>query len=156
LRQSHALDEVVVCDDASGDGTRQMLDELAEGEPRLRIFSQAANTGGVANWNLAVRQTRGGYIAWCSDDDRFLGGHLEKSCEYLDRHPDVGLVHAGFVDELETRAGTVSRPRRRRFAQPAWIDREGLITYMIRYYDWPFHPSTLVVRREVWEQVGEF
>ncbi len=28
--------------------------------------------------------------------------------------------------------------------------------FLIRYYNWPFHPSTIVMRREVWEQVGEF
>jgi len=25
-----------------------------------------------------------------------------------------------------------------------------------RYYDWPFHPSTLVMRRQLWEQTGPF
>ena len=31
-----------------------------------------------------------------------------------------------------------------------------MLGYLTRYYDWPFHPSTLVLRRVVWERVGPF
>jgi len=34
--------------------------------------------------------------------------------------------------------------------------RRNLLRYMTRYYDWPFHPSTLVMRREVWDRTGPF
>ncbi len=27
---------------------------------------------------------------------------------------------------------------------------------MLRYYDWPFHPSTIVMRRAVWQKTGPF
>jgi len=49
----------------------------------------------------------------------------------------------------------IARPLRARRC-PLVVERKNLLPYMTRYYDWPFHPSTLVMRREVWERTGEF
>ncbi len=157
LAQSRMPDEIVVADDASTDGTAELLLPLAAGDPRVRLIRREKNSGGVENWNTAMRATRGDFIAWCSDDDRFLPGHLEAAHEYLAAHPEVGLVHSGFMDALEF-AGGRSRiePRPLRSPVPLRVGRGNLFRYLIRYYDWPFHPSTLVMRREVWEQVGPF
>lgn len=157
LGQSRTPDEIVVADDASTDGTVELLLPLAASDPRVRVIRQEKNSGGVENWNAAMRATRGDFIAWCSDDDRFLPGHLEAAQEYLAAHREVGLVHSGFVDALEFTGGcsrTEARPLRS--PVPLVVGRGNLFPYLIRYYDWPFHPSTLVMRREVWEQVGPF
>ena len=79
LAQSRAPDEIVVADDASTDDTGQVLDRLSTCDARVRVIRQPVNSGGVANWNAAMAATRGDLIAWCSDDDRFLPGHLEAS-----------------------------------------------------------------------------
>jgi glycosyltransferase involved in cell wall biosynthesis len=110
----------------------------------------------VENWNHAIRQTRGDYIAWCSDDDRFLPDHLEASMRYLDAHPDVGLVHSGFIDVVETEVRHLRIARPLRFAAHRILRPSRLPWYLLRYYDWPFHPSTIVMRRRVWNEVGPF
>ncbi len=102
--------EVCVADDASTDSTRELLETMSTSEPRLRVFRQAQNTGGVENWNFAIAQTSGDYIAWCSDDDRFLPDHLEASVAFLETHPLVGLVHSGFIDAVETKRVPVPTP----------------------------------------------
>jgi glycosyltransferase involved in cell wall biosynthesis len=152
LAQSRAPHEVVVSDDASTDHTISVIESL--GDHRVKLIRQARNSGGVGNWNTAIDHTCGELIAWCSDDDRFLPAHLERSAAYLEAHPEIGLVHSGFVDAIETGNGEQfeSRPLR-----PATIlTRSGLVPYLIRYYDWPFHPSTIVMHRHVWDQVGPF
>ncbi len=154
LAQSRAPEEIIVSDDASTDGTAGAIEELAAGDPRVRLVRQERNSGGVGNWNAAIAATRGDLIAWCSDDDRYLPGHLEASEAYLEAHPEVGLVHSGFIDSIETAEGEHQEPRRLRPA--AVLRRSGLMPYLIRYHDWPFHPSTIVMRRSVWEQVGRF
>lgn len=157
LAQTRPPDEIVVADDASTDPTWAALTELADRDSRVRIFRRENNSGGVENWNFAIRQTTGDYIAWCSDDDRFLSGHLKASVEYLEAHPEVGLVHSGFVDVIEARGGAQRLARRPlRFPQTRLVTQRNLIGYLTRYYDWPFHPSTLVLRRKVWERLGPF
>ena len=101
-------------------------------------------------------RTAGDYIAWCSDDDRFLPDHLEASAAYLETHPLVGMVHSGFIDAVETNSGSYTCPRKVRFANDYVLSRESLLPYLTRYYDWPFHPSTIVMRRSVWNEVGRF
>jgi glycosyltransferase involved in cell wall biosynthesis len=154
--QTRPPDEIVVADDASTDGTWAMLSEFAASEPRLRVFRREFNLGGVDNWNFAIGQTRGDYIAWCSDDDRFLPGHLEHSRNYLEAYPSLGLVHSGFVDAVETKdyCRTIARPIR--FPDVRVLTRARLFRYMTRYYDWPFHPSTILMRRAAWEHTGPF
>jgi len=160
LEQTRPPDEIVVADDASTDATWAALTELADHESRVRIFERERNSGGVENWSFAIGQTSGDYIAWCSDDDRFMPGHLEASVAYLEAHPEVGLVHAGFADVIEApecAAGAAqAQARPLRFPQTRIVTQRTLIAYLTRYYDWPFHPSTLVLRRAVWERVGPF
>ena len=74
LAQSRAPHEIVVSDDASTDETISTIESLAD--PHVKIIRQARNSGGVGNWNAAIDGTCGELIAWCSDDDRFLPGHL--------------------------------------------------------------------------------
>ena len=156
LDQTRPPDEIVVTDDASTDSTWAPLTELAGRDSRVRIFQRERNSGGVENWSFAIGQTRGDYIAWCSDDDRFMPSHLEASVEYLEAHPEVGLVHAGFIDVIEADGATHNVVRPLRFPQTRIVTKRDLIGYLTRYYDWPFHPSTLVLRREVWQRVGPF
>ena len=156
LEQSRPPEEIVVADDASTDETPRVLAELAAADPRIRVIRRETNSGGVANCSAAMAATTGDLIAWCSDDDRFLPGHLEASAAYLEAHPEIGLVHSGFDDAVETEAGDAVEPRRPRAAAPLTVGPRNVIRYLIRYYDWPLHPSTLVMRREVWERVGPF
>ena len=150
LAQSRVPDEIVVADDASTDGTVEEIEVMGH----VRVLRRETNSGGVENWNAAMNATTGDLIAWCSDDDRFTEGHLEASAAYLEAHSEIGMVHSGFIDSIEVDGEVNLESRRLRPAQV--LDRGGLARYMIRYYDWPFHPSTLVMRREVWERTGPF
>ncbi|HEV8144783.1 MAG TPA: glycosyltransferase family 2 protein, partial [Bryobacteraceae bacterium] len=156
LAQTRPPDEIIVSDDASRDATWSTLLKLEHRDPRVRIFRQASNTGGAGNWNLALRQARGDVLALCSDDDRWLPAHLAQSLAFLEAHPEFGMVHSGFVDAIETSNGSQQATRRRRSNLPLIVNHSNLLGYMTRYFDWPFHPSTLVFRRELWKQIGEF
>ncbi len=154
LAQTRAPDEIIVADDASTDRTVEGLEAI--GDARVRVLTRQTNSGGVENWNGAMRAATGAFVAWCSDDDRFLPHHLETSIDFLKQNPRVAMVHSGFIDALESGGRTKMIERRLRSKRPIVVDRRKLARYMIRYYNWPFHPSTLVMRREVWERTGEF
>ncbi len=156
LEQSRAPMEVVVSDDASTDHTVKAVSELADADPRVKLLRQQRNTGGVGNWNRAMEATRGDFIAWCSDDDCYRAGHLEASVEYLEAHPEIGFVHAAFVDWIDSPDSQGIEFRALRSDKPLVIHQGNLFRYLMRYYDWPFHPSTIVMRRRVWEDVGRF
>ena len=104
LGQTFEPDEIVVSDDASSDETAAALERIAARESRVRVIRQELNSGGVGNWNQAMRATRGELIAWCSDDDRFTAEHLKESVEFLSAHPEVAMVHSSFIDAVEGNA----------------------------------------------------
>ena len=156
LQQTRPPDEVVVSDDCSPDDTALAMEALAKLEPRLRFIRQPKNLKGVENWNAVIRASKGDLIAFCTDDDLFLPHHLEQAAGYLERHPEVGMVHAWF-DGLETQADDSVKlvrypvPRRR-----TSVTGEDAVWYMMEAYSWPFHAATLVFRRSLWEETGPF
>jgi glycosyltransferase involved in cell wall biosynthesis len=156
MGQTRPPREIVVMDDASTDATAETLAALTTLYKRLRTFRRQANSGGVEIWNEAAALAQGNYIAFCADDDRFLREHLEASVAYLDANPQTGLVHSGFIDAVESPGDESFEHRPLRSKIPLSTTRASLLSYMTRYYDWPLHPSTLVVRRSVWEGSGGY
>jgi hypothetical protein len=156
LTQSRAPLEVIVSDDASTDDTVSVIANLAQADPRVKLLRRQTNSGGVRNWNRAIQATTGDLIAWCSDDDCYRAGHLGASAAYLEQHPKIGMVHSGFVDWIDTPEAIRMEERALRYRKTSILDQRNLLRYMLRYYNWPFHPSTIVMRRRVWEEVGAF
>jgi GT2 family glycosyltransferase len=71
--------EVIVCDSASGDGTREMMAGLTEEYPNLRYVDLEINTLS-AKRNAGIREARAPYVIFLDDDaipaPRFIAGHL--------------------------------------------------------------------------------
>ena len=81
--------EVVVCDDASTDGTAEALRGL---DGPLRVVRHEVNRGEGAAKNTGVRAARTPLVALLDADDEWLPGRLAAVTEVFDRHPDVDLV----------------------------------------------------------------
>ncbi|WP_455133504.1 glycosyltransferase family 2 protein [Microbacterium aurum] len=71
LAQRDAEIEVVVVDDASTDGTREILTELAAADPRVRALLLPANGGVAAAREAAVAAATGDYVWFVDDDDEW-------------------------------------------------------------------------------------
>ncbi|PID61036.1 MAG: glycosyl transferase [Gammaproteobacteria bacterium] len=114
LGQILPVEELIVVDDGSDDGTAEMLTRRYAQETRLRVLQQA-NRGVSAARNLAIRQARGDWIALLDSDDRWYPGKLERQFAALTRAED----HDGEVfrfchcDENWTRNGRFVNPKTR-------------------------------------------
>ncbi|MFF2390809.1 glycosyltransferase [Agromyces sp. NPDC058104] len=64
--------EVIVIDDHSTDGTRELLDNLAR-DPRVRVVDAVSRGGGTAR-NIGIDHARGRYLAFCDGDDLVAPG----------------------------------------------------------------------------------
>jgi glycosyltransferase involved in cell wall biosynthesis len=87
--------EVIVGDDASTDGTREVIERYAERYPDLiKPMLHAKNLGTTKNY-LAIHQAATGeYVAHMDGDDLMLPTKLTKQVEFLDRHPEcVFVIH---------------------------------------------------------------
>ncbi len=78
--------EAVVADDASTDGTRAVLQNVAERAPtRIRLVLRERNLGPVANFIETLTACRGAYIALLDGDDYFIDPEkLARQAQALD------------------------------------------------------------------------
>ncbi len=90
LAQTLADFELIVVDDASTDGTRAVLESYSDS--RIRALYNPSNLGQSVSRNKALAAAHGKYIAILDADDIALPTRLEKQAEWLDRHPEVGLL----------------------------------------------------------------
>lgn len=72
LAQTWRPNEVVVVDDCSTDGTREILANLAARNSELRVFSNEVNRGVAVSRNRILAEARGDFVAFFDDDDESL------------------------------------------------------------------------------------
>lgn len=88
--------EVLIGDDASDDGTSDIVREYAKMHPRLiRAFVRNRNVGATANLADLLRKARGKYIIGCEGDDYWTdAAKLRKQVEYMEVNPELsGCTH---------------------------------------------------------------
>jgi glycosyltransferase involved in cell wall biosynthesis len=95
LDQTYRNIELVVVDDASTDGTPEVLASV--GDPRLRVIRHEVNRKLPGALNTGFAAARGDYLTWTSDDNRYMPVAVERMLTYLQARPDTAFVCAGYV-----------------------------------------------------------
>jgi glycosyltransferase involved in cell wall biosynthesis len=88
LNQTYQPFELVISDDASTDGTRELLKKY-EGNPFVRIFYQPENIGLTRSFEFACDQSKGSLIAFSDQDDIWKPEKIEKLVSAIGNHPLV-------------------------------------------------------------------
>ena len=89
VRQTWRVDEIIVADDASTDGSRQFIDLSSRNHPSIRPILRERNLGVSANRDLAVREARGEFVTCLDGDDRFLPTKIEAEAAAIGRRSGV-------------------------------------------------------------------
>jgi glycosyltransferase involved in cell wall biosynthesis len=93
LAQSFPDFELIVSDNASTDGTPDIVAEYAQRDPRVRFECSLKNQGAAWNHARVLRLARGRYFKWCGADDICHPDFLRLCVEALDRSPDAVLAY---------------------------------------------------------------
>ncbi|MCL5256623.1 MAG: glycosyltransferase family 2 protein [Chloroflexi bacterium] len=81
--------ELIMVDNGSADGS---VEFVRQEFPSVRIIENGANLGFAAANNRAIRESNSRYILLVNTDVVVLPGALETMREFLELHPDVGVV----------------------------------------------------------------
>lgn len=81
--------ELIVCDDFSTDGSRDVIDEMALKYPNILKIYQPHNTNGVRSMMQGLSAVRGKYLAMCEGDDFWTNPEkLQKQVSFLEENPE--------------------------------------------------------------------
>lgn len=94
--------EIVIGEDASTDGTREIVLELQEKYPgKIRALlrdpvaaerDRAAGIGGKGGFVNVLHACQGQYVAWLDGDDYWINPHkLQRQVDFLDKHQDFAI-----------------------------------------------------------------
>ncbi len=93
--------ELIVVDDASTDGSADILRARAARDPRIRLILHPRNLGASRSRNDGIQCARGEYIGFCDADDIWRPEKLRLQVSLLDGDPACGLTYcdAAIIDE---------------------------------------------------------
>ena len=93
LEQAYADFELLVIDDCSTDGTREIVAGYAARDQRVRMIANTVNRGMVCNWNACLEEARGEYVKFVFGDDLLVSSEaLGRMVTALDADASVSLV----------------------------------------------------------------
>jgi len=161
--------EIVVVDNASGDGIGAIVEKEFSAAPALGRFVQSSANGGfAAGNNLGIRASAGRYVLIMNPDITVLPGSLDALLSYMDANREVGIAGpqlvqpTGEIDESCFREPETLIPvyRRTPFGRTR-RGREAIARYLMVDYaravtadvDWLLG-AALCVRREAIDRVG--
>jgi len=102
LLQTRLPDELIICDDGSGDETLEILREFAATAPfGVEIFANEKNLRSTKNFEKAISLCTGEIIFLSDQDDVWLPEKIDEIAAVFDKNKNAGMVFsdAEIVDE---------------------------------------------------------
>lgn len=141
--------ELIVVNDGSTDSGAKIVEDYPD--TRIRLINK--ENGGVCSArNRGIQEAKGEYIAMLDADDLWDIQYLEEQVRMIHDFPDAAMWSINYA---ETRNGKIVR------RVPTGLP-DGYRGYVEHYFEMPervsdlFHPSSTIVRREVYDKVGMF
>lgn len=135
--------ELVIVDDGSTDGTSLILQRYTN-DPRVKVI-RCDRIGRGKALNVAWQNTSGTYIANLDADDKAYPERLERQVEFLNKHPDIGMLGTActLIDENGLTESELQRP----------VNDDILRVALIKYN--PFvHSSVMMPRHSLQDTNG--
>lgn len=146
LSQTYPAVELLIVNDGSPDNSARLIAPYLA-DHRVRYFEQE-NMGTACARNTALARACGAFIGLCDQDDEWQPHKAYVQVAYLEKHPEVALVHSDvdYIDED-------GQPLQHAQNYPAPVSG---YCFPQMYMSNPIQPVSAMFRREVLDEVGRF
>ena len=102
--------EIIIADDYSTDGTRELIFKYANQYPDLiRVLPRTINLGPARNFVDLIYAANGKYIAYLEGDDYWtVDSKVQNQVDFLENNPDFAIC---FTDAIETFSEDINDPK---------------------------------------------
>lgn len=140
--------EFIVVDNASTDNSVEVVEQIAQTDPRIRVIRNEKDLGMSGGLNRGLEFCRGTWIARMDADDIALPDRFERQLNFLEENPDVKVTSslAYYIDADGKRSGKTFHDLTSREAYARYM-REGLAMGIL-------HPGTMMDRKVLVEAGG--
>lgn len=142
--QTYSEWELIICDDGSLDNTYNIIKKYEERYPsKIVVLKNGKNSKLPYTLNHCLKYAKGDYIARMDGDDKSYPERFEKQVAYLNSHPEIMVVGTGMTcfteDGVTGYRAPIEKPSRN-------ILGKGV----------PFFHATVMMRKEVYEELGGY
>jgi glycosyltransferase involved in cell wall biosynthesis len=78
--------EWLITDDCSSDGTTNLLNDISEKDPRVKLFHNEENSGAAVSRNNSLGHAKGEFIAFIDSDDLWLPNKLQTQLAFMENN----------------------------------------------------------------------
>mgnify|MGYP000159067358 CR=1 FL=1 len=135
--------EIIVVDDGSQDETSSVLDRFSR---YIKIIRHKKNMGVSSSRNSGIRASSSPFLSFLDSDDYWFSKKLKIQTEYMLEHPDCKICQC---EEIWIRGGRRVNPKNIHKKEGGYIFERSLRLCLIS-------PSAVIIRRELFDEVGLF
>jgi len=152
LSQTCSDFDLVIIDNASTDKTKEVVKSFTD--KRISYHKNNENVGIISNWNKSLAFAKGKYFMILGDDDVIYPDFLKESIKVHEQHQSVGFTFArcNKVDKN----GKFIHEWGYDFVPPWFLKGLDYLFYTLDYEACLTNSSTVLLKKEVFETVGNF
>ncbi|HSY52599.1 MAG TPA: glycosyltransferase [Thermoanaerobaculia bacterium] len=146
LNQTYDDFEFVIVNDASNDGSRDIVARYTD--PRIRLLDNPENLRLARSLNRGLEVARGALVARLDANDVARPDRLEKQMRFMRDHPEIALL-GGQYEVIDTHSRRLALA-----ALPKPVTELGVQWYFL--IDSPFIHSTVMFRKSAADKSGRY
>ncbi len=146
LSQSFSDFELIMSDDDSKDGSREIIERFRKQDSRINFVRNEENKGLFANYNQCLSMASGKYIKPFAQDDIFAPAAIERMLELMEGDDSIALVSCAcnIIDAQGQTAKTRST-----FPKSTRVKGKDAVLYnLLALTNWIGEPSTVMYRAQ--------
>lgn len=135
LTQTFVNFEFIIINDGSSDNSLSIINSYSD--KRIKLINNNGNKGLIYSLNSGIDASSGKYIARMDADDICLPERLKKQFEYLEFHPNIGVIGCDYLSFSEKHSSYIKS-----------IYKSGEIKSFLLFTATMCHP-TLMLRKQI-------